>query len=196
MNDSNTRQTKWNTRYAGSDNRLLPQPAQVLLENQHLLPNLGVALDMACGLGGNALLLANKGFETHAWDVSTVAIEKLNGLAKSQSLLVQAQVRDVVSQPPDENLYDVIVVSRFLERSLIPFIIAALKASGLVFYQTFIQEKAVNVGPNNPNYLLAENELLHLFSGLRILVYREEGQVGDILQGFRGEAMLVGQKKT
>ena len=65
-----------------------------------------------------------------------------------------------------------------------------------MFYQTFIQDKPADLGPNNPDYLLAENELLQLFSGIRILVYREEGQVGHVTQGFRGEAMLVGQKRS
>jgi 2-polyprenyl-3-methyl-5-hydroxy-6-metoxy-1,4-benzoquinol methylase len=198
MGDSNDQQTKWNARYASIGSDMLPQPSEVLRENQHLLPNIlskrGVALDLACGLGGNALWLAQKGFETHAWDVSCVAINKLNGLATTLGVSMHASVRDVVSQPPAPQSYDVIVVSRFLHRPLIPKIIAALKPAGLVFYQTFIQEKPADVGPTNPDYLLAQNELLSLFSGLRILVYREEGQVGNVVHGFRHEAMLVGQK--
>jgi tellurite methyltransferase len=65
----------------------------------------------------------------------------------------------------------------------------------LVFYQTFTREKSADCGPSNPAYLLEENELLRLFSGLRILAYREEGNVGDVAQGFRNEAMIVAQKR-
>ena len=195
MSDFRKQQTKWNARYAEVESDAPPSAAQVLMENQHLLPDTGVALEVACGLGGNAWLLAEKGFETHAWDASNVAVERLCSSAKARGLSIQAQVRDVVNQPPTENRYDVIVASRFLQRSLIPKIIAALTSGGLVFYQTFIQDKPADLGPNNPDYLLAENELLQLFSGLRILVYREEGQVGQVTQGFRGEAMLVGQKR-
>ena len=194
MDDFLNQQAKWNARYAQAESGAPPPAAQVLMENQHLLPDKGVALDMACGLGGNALLLAEKGFETYAWDASNAAIERLCGFAKSRGLAIQAQVRDVANQPPAENRYDVIVVSRFLLRPLISKIIAALKPNGLVFYQTFIRDKPADLGPNNPDYLLADNELLQLFPGLRILVYREEGQVGYVAQGFRGEAMLVGQK--
>jgi SAM-dependent methyltransferase len=196
MTDSRDRQIKWNQRYASLEGESLPQPADVLQNYQHLLPKTGVALDLACGLGGNALYLAQRGLETYAWDVSSVAIEKLTGLAASLKVLVHAQVRDVVNQPPPAHSYDVIVVSRFLHRPLIPNIVAALKSSGLVFYQTFIQEKTGDIGPSNPEYLLAENELLKLFSGLRILDYREEGLVGNTALGFRHEAMLVGQKKA
>ena len=196
MNGSDDQRTKWNARYAEAESGALPSAAQVLRENCHLLPEKGVALDMACGLGGNALYLSEKGLATHAWDASKVAIGMLDSVAKSQGLVVQSQVRDIIIQPPPPKSYDVIVVSRFLERALISKIITALKPSGLVFYQTFIQDKPADVGPSNPDYLLAENELLHLFFGLRILVYREEGLVGDVTQGFRFEAMLVGQKKT
>ena len=195
MSGIDDQQTKWNLRYSSRERDAIPLSAEVLVENQHLLPTNGVALDLACGLGGNALLLAHKGLTTHAWDVSNVAVEKLAALAATQNVSVDTQVRDVVEQPPAAGAYDVIVVSRFLHRPLIPRIIAALKPAGLVFYQTFIEEKAVDIGPSTPEYLLAENELLRLFTELRILVYREEGLVGDIAQGFRHEAMLVGQKK-
>jgi tellurite methyltransferase len=42
---------------------------------------------------------------------------------------------------------------------------------------------------------LAENELLRLFSELRVLAYREEGRVGNMAEGFRNEAMIVAQKR-
>jgi SAM-dependent methyltransferase len=195
MSDTTDQQSKWDLRYAGSTSEALPQPAAVLSENKHLLPASGTALDLACGLGGNAMLLAQRGLQTHAWDVSNVAIEKLNGLAFSQGLLLDTEVRDVERHPPTPDSFDVIVVSRFLHRPLVADMIRALKPSGLLFYQTFIRDKSPEIGPGNPEYLLAENELLRLFSQLRILVYREEGLVGDASQGFRNEAMLVAQNK-
>jgi hypothetical protein len=33
-----------------------------------------------------------------------------------------------------------------------------------------------------------------LFASLNILLYREEGGVGNLSRGFRNEAMLIGQK--
>jgi tellurite methyltransferase len=40
-----------------------------------------------------------------------------------------------------ENAFDVIVVSRFLDRTLSDAIIDALKPDGLLFYQTFTRDK-------------------------------------------------------
>lgn len=50
------------------------QPSQVLLDNSHLLPASGRALDLACGLGANALYLAKRGMTTSAWDLSPVQL--------------------------------------------------------------------------------------------------------------------------
>lgn len=168
--------------------------SQILTENAHLLPRSGCVLDLACGLGANALFLAKLGFETHAWDISEEAIDQLQKVVDSQSLNICMEVRDVIARPPSKNSFDVIVVSRFLNRSLIPSLIEALKPSGLIFYQTFSVDKLSGIGPSNPDYLLKPNELLQMFRSLRIRVYREEGLAGNLEKGFRNEVMLVAQK--
>jgi 2-polyprenyl-3-methyl-5-hydroxy-6-metoxy-1,4-benzoquinol methylase len=193
--DKDKDRDKWNNRYSstsvtpGADSSSL-----VLSADSHLLPTTGIALDLACGPGSNAILLAKHGLETHAWDISDIAISKLIHEAESSALEIQTEVRDVVAAPPSENSFDVIVVSRFLERSIIAALVKALKPNGLIFYQTFITDKNSGIGPSNPDYLLKTNELLKLFQSLTVRVYREEGLVGDTAKGFRSEAMLVAQK--
>lgn len=184
---------KWDQRYRTSAEQM-PRAAQVLQQNRHLLPECGVALDLACGLGGNALLLAQSGLQTRAWDLSPVAIEALRSRAAQSGLSIEAEVRDVVATPPLPASFDVIVVSYFLERALAPALCAALRPGGLLFYQTFVRDKVTAVGPGNPDYLLDENELLELFRGLRLRVYREEGSIGDTASGLRNEALLVAQQ--
>ncbi|MFQ5993703.1 MAG: class I SAM-dependent methyltransferase [Acidiferrobacterales bacterium] len=183
---------KWDERYRDAAER---PPARVLTENAHLLPAQGYALDVACGLGSNALLLAERGLEAFAWDSSPVAVEKLKARALARGLAVHAEVRDVVQRPPEADRFDVIVVSRFLDRELAPSLIDALHHQGLLFYQTFTRTRLSESGPTNPDYLLADGELLLLFAPLQPLVYREEGRVGDHGRGFRDEALLVAQKR-
>jgi len=184
---------KWDECYRTATDRA--EPAQVLLENRHLLPQRGRVLDLACGLGTNSLFLAEQGLHVSAWDFSAVAIEKLRATIKSRGISVTAEVRDVTAQPPGPQSFDTIVVTRFLDRSLIPHLIAALLPGGVIFYQTFVLESIDKTsGPKDPVFRLAQNELLKLFSSLRLLFYREEGWVGDINHGFRNEAMLVAQK--
>jgi len=73
----------------------------------------------------------------------------------------------VTAQPPQAETFDVIVVSRFLERDICADIAAALKPNGVLFYQTFVH------GLSNPDYLLAPDELLSLFKELDVLEYYE-----------------------
>jgi SAM-dependent methyltransferase len=186
---------KWEQRHA-SGHEGNPEPARVLADYAHLLPARGRALDLACGRGGNALFLARQGLETLAWDFSAVAIESLNVAARRADLALAAEQRDVVENPPESSGFDVIVVSHFLDRGLIPKLIAALRPGGLVYYQTFLRESAAAEGPRNPAYRLGANELLELFAPLHVLAYREDGLVGDPAQGFRNEALLVAQKRA
>ncbi|WP_455384462.1 class I SAM-dependent methyltransferase [Acidihalobacter prosperus] len=181
----------WNERYAGAD-ATEASPAEVLRDFAHLLPARGRALDLACGLGANALLLARRGLQVEAWDSSAVAIERLSEAAALEGLDIRSDVRDVVLQPPQAGSFDVIVVSRFLERSLVSALQAALRPGGLLYYQTFIREAVhADRGPRRPEYRLAANELLGLFRGLRLIVYREEGRLGNLGAGLRDEAYAV-----
>lgn len=185
---------KWNARYVDADVASV-RPVRVLQENAHLLPRLGRALDLACGLGGNARLMAERGLETYAWDVSTVAVEKLNAYAHDAHLPLIAELRDVEREPPEPDAFDVIVVGHFLERALAGPLALSLRRGGLLYYQTFTDERVDEVGPKTSAFRLQPNELLRLFSPLRLLVYREEGRVGDLARGFRNEAMLVAMRE-
>lgn len=234
---------KWDARYRDAAGP--GAPARVLTDFAHLLPPRGRALDLACGLGANALFLAGQGLETHAWDASPIAVGRLKDAAAARGLRVEAAVRDVVAHPPEPDAFDVIVVAHFLERALAPALAAALRPGGLLFYQTFTRARVDDFGPKHDAYRLAENELLWLFAGppgdprepadgaaspashperppdlprggpvplsstpagpvpsggplpacpLRVLVYREEGRVGDLARGLRNEAMLVARR--
>lgn len=191
---TNTDAEKWNAIYAaGGHDRLTP--ASVLSEFAHLLPETGAALDLACGRGANALFLATSGLNVHAWDISEEAITSLNNKANELKLTLETCICDVTAEPLQTNCFDVIVVSYFLDRKLMPSIINALRKNGLLFYQTFIRERIDDSGPRNNEYRLGENELLHLCRDLHIVFYREEGKIGNTQQGHRNEAMLIGQRR-
>lgn len=183
---------KWDKRY--SDSNPYPPPAAVLSENLHLLPRRGLALDLACGLGANALWLAERGLDVVARDLSPVAIERLEREAAARGLRIEARVRDVCALPPEPGAFDVILVSHFLERDLAPALMDALRPGGLIFYQTFSREAVTNCGPSNPAFRLAGNELLDLFRPLLVRFYREEGRAGDPGRGTRDIAQLIAQK--
>ncbi len=191
MESNDELRLKWDDRYAAAAAGAAP-PLEVLVDNAQLLPAAGRALDLACGLGGSALFLARRGFDTRAWDISQVAIDRLRRAAAA--LPLAAEVRDVVADPPEPHSYDVICVGYFLDRGLCPDIAAALRPGGLLFYQTYSLERVDDSGPTSDRYRLAPNELLRLFPDLIVRVYRDEGRCGDARRGFRNRAQLVAQR--
>jgi tellurite methyltransferase len=186
--------SKWNHVYSQSGQSCYPA-AQVLTENDFLLPATGTALDLACGLGANAIFMAKRGLAVTACDISVVATDKLSAYATQQGLNINACQENIVADSFNECSFDVIVVSRFLDRTLSDAIIGALKPDGLLFYQTFTREKTSPKPPNNPEYLLTQNELLEMFSPLRVIFYRENTLIGNLQQGLRNEAQFIGQKR-
>ncbi len=191
MNDKT--KEKWDNNYNSCSNEY-PSAAEVLRQNQHLLPAQGSALDLACGRGANAICLAENNLNVTAWDISSSALEHLATKAQEMNLDIKIEPRDVSNNPPKANTFDVIVISHFLERNLISDIRNSIKSHGLIYYQTFIKEKVSNKGPSNPDYLLANNELLNFFNDWNIIFYREEGILGNIESGFRNQAMIIAQK--
>ncbi|MBX2881316.1 MAG: methyltransferase domain-containing protein [Granulosicoccus sp.] len=197
---------KWNARYKGADDHI-PAPDRILLQGEHWLPAVhrqsdtchpGVgtspsadgarcnrlrALDLACGRAGNAHWLAGKGFVVSAWDISSVVIAALE--ERIPRLLHDIQVRDVIAEPPAKHSFDVIVVTRFLERSVCGAIAEALNPQGVLFYQTFTQ------GLGNSDYLLKSDELPELFCDLQLLHYHES----DVDDSGRAQAGLIARKQ-
>lgn len=190
----NPLQKKWDAIYKNTPPDLRPEAAYVLQTYEYLLPSYGIAIDLACGLGGNALFLAKRGFKTRAWDLSPVAVARLNRIAQRDKLDLVCEVRDLENAELPHQSFDVLVMTRFLDRNLTKALVDALRPGGLLYFQTFIRDKDPSLGPENPEYLLAQNELARMFSGLVLRAYGESGRVGDLSRGLRGEAFLVGQK--
>ncbi|WKJ90534.1 methyltransferase domain-containing protein [Methylomonas montana] len=185
-------QHKWDAVYSKADTPTTA--AEVLARHQYLLPESGRALDLACGLGGNALFLANCGLQVDAWDISAAGLQILRQAAIDQGLHIATRQCHIGTETLTPQTYDVIVICRFLDRTLCNAIMAALKPGGLLFYQTFTRNKLDQQGPSNPDYLLAHNELLTLFSPLNLVFYQEYAKLGDVRFGNRNEACFIGQK--
>lgn len=185
-------QQKWDAAYR--NNPVTSAAAEVLTRHICLLPKQGKALDLACGLGGNAIRLAESGLDVDAWDISAIGLQLLQQQAFDKGLSINTHQCHISTETLPQQTYDVIVICRFLDRTLCNAIMAALKPGGLLFYQTFTRNKLDRQGPGNPDYLLANNELLRLFSPLNVVFYQEFGQFGDVRFGNRNEACFIGQK--
>lgn len=169
MSDSASQ--KWNKRFTNAE--AASYPADILHNHLHFLPQQGCALDLACGLGGNALLLAKCGLTTSAWDIAKTGLMKLQLFAAQQKLTITTKQIDLENDVFPNLTFDVITVSRYLHRPLFANIVSALNNGGMVFYQTFTANGSRGA-PSNPNFLLTDNELLERFSSLETLFYRQD----------------------
>ncbi|PCJ15931.1 MAG: hypothetical protein COB04_12340 [Gammaproteobacteria bacterium] len=169
-----TRQQKWDQRYQNKD--LRPRACSLLEQFQHYLPATGLALDLACGLGGNAILLAKKGLTVSAWDFSQQAINRLDANIAQDTLPIETKVVELFQQPPLENSFDVIVVSYFLAGPIFNQVKQALKPNGILFYQSHNLDSSSHGGPKNPQFLLKDQQLFEQFKEFSVLESFERPQ--------------------
>lgn len=150
------------------------EPSPLLVENAHLLPTVGRALDVAMGAGRHALFLAARGLEVIGVDISPVAVEMCRREAARRGLPITAICADITTYPIPQEAFDVVLDFYFLERELCPLLEGALRPGGLLFFETFTTvQLTLGWGPRNPHYLLHPGELPSLFPHLEPLLYRE-----------------------
>jgi tellurite methyltransferase len=182
--------SEWDKRHRNAAQASRLEPASIVRELLPLLP-LGPALDLACGAGRNALLLAERHQPVTAIDWSGVALDILELRARQAHLhtrrirspaSIQANTAggiellqidlDSANLPPDS--FEVILCVQYLQRSLFPQIEKALRPGGALLFETFTRAQLeFDGGPRNPAYLLESGELRKAFSSLEVLFYRE-----------------------
>ena len=134
----------------------------------HMRPG-GRVLDLACGGGRHARLLARMGFEV-------CAVDRDPALFADPPPGVEVRSADLENAPwpfADER-FDGIVVTNYLHRPLLPRLVGALEPGGLLVYETFARGNERFGKPSNPDYLLEPGELLEAVRGrLRVLAYED-----------------------
>lgn len=182
---------RWDAKYSGKPVPVLNPPDDWLRQHAASLA-VGDALDLACGLGHNAIWLAQQGWHVDAVDISQA------GLDLAKQLTEQVQCRSISWIAADLDSYeltpascDLVVVFRFLDRTRLPaFIEAALRPGGTLIYETFTRGQLARPESHlkNSQFTLRPNELPGLFPRLKVLAY-EEVELPD-----RSVARLVARK--
>lgn len=161
-------------------------PASWLVLNADLIPREGRALDVACGRGRNALLLAAAGLEVVAVDRDRERIDGLRSAARRARLPLEAAVVDLeggTGADLGDSAYDLILAVHYLHRPLFPELVRALRPGGLVLYETFTVEQAARGKPSNPAHLLEHGELRRLVAPLEVLRERDGEFDGRMVAG-------------
>ena len=150
-------------------------PSGWLVLNADLLPRGGRVLDLACGAGRNALLLAMAGFPVRAVDRDAGKIEALREVAERLGVSLDPQVLDLEVEGVDlgSGLYEIVLGIHYLHRPLFPRLIASMAPAGILLYETFTEEQARRGKPTCPDFLLKAGELRQLVRPLEIVRERE-----------------------
>jgi SAM-dependent methyltransferase len=135
----------------------------------HLLPPAARLLDVACGSGRHVRWFAGRGAQVTALDRDAAALEPLRGVAHE---IVVADIEHG-PWPFAGRRFDAVLCTNYLWRPLLPVIVAAVDAGGVLLYETFALGNASVGRPSNPQFLLRPGELLAAASGLRIVAYED-----------------------
>lgn len=166
----------------GTTSRRLWQPSPLLQEFvQDILPRHDISgrqgLDIACGAGRDCVYLALNGWQMLGIDESAEALQRTLLLAKNNSATVQTLKVNLEKQANpfigiialQPGSIDLVTVSRYLHRPLLPLIQSLLSPNGFIVYQTFMQGCEKIGSPKNPRFLLEPGELARAFAGFDIL---------------------------
>jgi SAM-dependent methyltransferase len=149
-------------------------PSRWITRWRPLLETGAEALDVACGRGRHSRWLASLGCRVTAVDRDGEALMGLRGLPGIDVLEFDLEQGNWPFSPA---AFDVIVVSRYLHRPLMPELLSTLREDGVLIYETFMLGNEAYGRPANPDFLLRADELLDWARPrLRVMAF-EQGRI-------------------
>lgn len=134
----------------------------------------GRALDVAVGTGRHTVPIARAGFVTFGVDRSWDMVNTARAAVENAQLRFHGWCEDLTVCRLPEHHFDLVVVTRYLQRDLFPALRAALRPGGVLIYETFtIKQRVHGWGPASADHLLDSGELLTLAGPLDVVTYEE-----------------------
>ena len=131
---------RWNERFRTEEHRwnfnLSPLLESALIAG---MPD-GPALELACGVSGNALALAKVGRDVLAVDISDLALERLATEAKVRGLshrITCEQANLPAWRPPDEARFALVLCVMYWDTSVFDYAFKAVEDGGIIAWQAF-----------------------------------------------------------
>lgn len=168
--------TRWDERYSDPIASLKKGPSPLLMRHAPPAYPGCRALELACGLGHNALWLAEQGYQVDAFDISHTALRRAHAERRRRAVTgVHFVVADLDEFTLPQYAYNLVYVFRFLDRALFPAIRARVRPGGRVIYQT-LNERHLDRNPNGtPDHVLQIGELAGYFPGWDVIEVDESG---------------------
>ena len=133
----------------------------------------GTVLDVACGSGRHVRWLHSQGFAVTGVDRDAAALEPLHSLGR----VIVADIENA-AWPFEGEIFDAVVITKYLWRPLLATIVASVAPGGVLIYETFAVGNEAFGKPSNPDFLLHPGELLWACATLHVVAY-EDGLLSD-----------------
>ena len=147
------------------------------------------ALDLAMGDGRHTRVLAEAGFHAFGVDRDYSRVWQARAGLRASGLDACLWVADLECYPLGDGHFDLVVCSRYLQRSLWSALAALVRPGGFVLYETFTtNQQQYDWGPRSSDHLLIPGgELRAAFDGWDVWTYDERREPA-------AEAQLVARK--
>jgi len=137
-----------------------------------LAPAGGPVLDVACGGGRHTGFFLRLGHPVTAVDRDTSGLADLR--ADRRVEMVEFDLEAGEPFPVRGRDFAAVVVTNYLHRPILPEIVAAVAAGGVLLYETFARGQEHFGRPRRPEFLLEPGELLEAVRGaLRVVAYED-----------------------
>ena len=170
-----------------------PEPSPFVLRwlprLYHVLGKFPRALDVAMGQGRHTSVLAKVGFQTFGVDCDFLRVAQGKSTLRKGNLTAAVWVADLEQPTLNGACFDLILCTRYLQRTLLPTLVESVTPRGFIVYETFTTAQLKhNWGPRSREHLLQTGgELRNAFEGW------EKWEYEEVFLPF-GEARLVARK--
>lgn len=175
---------RWNQRFSNKP-LSFPKPPAFILEQAPVLAS-GRVLDIASGDGAASLLLAEKGAEVVAVDISDVALQRLESFAVDKQLDLSTACIDLDDHVALKVLgeFDAIVMAHFKPSvKLLRVLIELLSINGVLVVTTF-NLKHHEKNDFSKRFCLLPEEFLRIDERLSCEVYKSVEREGDYMDDY------------
>ncbi|MCP4982222.1 MAG: methyltransferase domain-containing protein [Gammaproteobacteria bacterium] len=162
---------KWDQRYV-EDSYHKNNPVVLVADWLEKIPP-GRALDVACGAGRNAILLAQSGFQVDAIDISIEGLKQARQKAERQGLSINWIEKDLDESFEFDLDYDLIIIMWYVNLALIKRLCDCLTSGGYLICEEHLITAEEVIGPTSKNFRVASGALREALAGLDIVFYEE-----------------------
>jgi len=166
-----TDRLKWEARYQAGEKCHDGPPSSLLRRWVPYLPR-GRVLDVAAGLGRNALFLASAGYRVDAVDISPTGLREASRRARRAGLRIRWIEADLDNYVLPASRYDLVINSFFLKRRLFPALRNSVRPGGVVVFENHLEGDEEG-GPRSMAHRLRRGELRRRFRGWDVLDHEE-----------------------